>query len=148
MTPSPSPLRDLSCRRVLVHDGHPHRQLSNVAVYAFIHSDLSQVEQVAAMLTDVAHGRVFLYSFNTAFARVQRYFSTFGPHVSVATMSLTSVVDAVREDGRAGRRVVMLTPASPNYEFGSEQLRVLSAVKTRFPNVVADVFSVGHCLFG
>jgi hypothetical protein len=62
--------------------------------------------------------------------------------------SVVQVVDAVREEAGLGRRVVMVTPASPNYEFGGEQLRVLNGVRRAFPSVVADIFSVGHCLFG
>jgi hypothetical protein len=123
-------------------------QLPDVCLFAFIHSDLSQVEQLAALCTDAAHVRVFLYSFNTAYARVDAYFRRLGPHVTVATMTIGAVIDGVKAEAAVGRRVVMVTPASPNYEFGGQQLRVLHSVRRAFPSVVADVFSVGHCLFG
>jgi hypothetical protein len=34
-----------------------HGEMDGLVVYAFIHSDLSQVEQVAALISDVKHAR-------------------------------------------------------------------------------------------
>jgi hypothetical protein len=70
---------------------------------------------------------VFLYSFNSALESVRRYFGVFGSHVEVHDMSVPSVVNAIVRDGGAGLKVALVTPSSPNYQFGSVQLEVFSA---------------------
>ncbi len=90
---------------------------------------------------------MFLYSFNAGYDRVEAYFRGMKPDMAIRPMSLRNVIEALAEDQAAGRRVVVVTPASPNFDFGEQQMRMLAELQRRFP-VIGDVFSVGHCLFG
>lgn len=107
-----------------------------------------RLQSVAPRRLTTACCAVLLYDWNAQAAEMGRYFQSLGEHVSIHDTSLETVMDAVLEEREAGRRVVVLLPSSTAAPFGAAQLRFFKVLQELVPDTVADIYPVGHCLYG
>ncbi|PRP81878.1 tubulin--tyrosine ligase-like protein 12 [Planoprotostelium fungivorum] len=121
----------------------------DLVMYVPLHSNLGQVEHTAAFLTDYP-SKLFLYEWNTGQASVVKFYSD--PYwkkiEAVTPFSVSNLLLCLEEERKAKRRVVFLLTSSINYSFGNAQQSFFEILKSEYPDVIADIFSVGHCLFG
>lgn len=56
---------------------------------------------------------------------ITSYFSLLNPAIVAVPMTLPAIFASLAEDRALGRRVALVTPASPGYDFGAAQVKML-----------------------
>lgn len=119
---------------------------NHVTFYVPCHFDQSQVESIAPFLEDWG-GKIFMYQWHPSSSKMLKYWKENFPKLEIETFSVESLVKSLVNETR---KVIFLLTASlaPEFAFGRLQVKLFTLLKQAFPEVIADVAAIGHCMYG
>lgn len=123
----------------------------HTVVYIPVHANFSQVEHTIEFVQSY-RTKLFLYDFlptSGKEALIAFYRSLALPDGCECSLLNFGVHELITElVGEWPKRVVICLTASPNYEFGRTQVLFFTHLQRAYPDLIKDVYVVGHCIYG